>query len=401
VYLARDPATALEVALKNFDLVPGEVSRESRRLRSTFMNEASLVGKLRHPHVVQMLDAVDEPGLRFVVMEYVPGGALSQYVTADNLLPLDRVVDVVLKVSGALDCAYRHGIIHRDVKPTNILITEDFEVKLSDFGVALLPDAAHTIIDQAGSPAYMSPEQISGKTLTHRSDIYSLGVVLYQLLTGRKPFDARAYSILMYQILNREPSPLQIFRRELPETFNAVVQRALRKDPNERYGSWAEFARDMAGLLAQIKVPGDTDTRGFEQVRNLGLFRDFREIEIWEALRICSWRHFDAGETILVEGEKGDTCFYLVIEGEVGVSRGGVSLNTLAAGDCFGNLLYFVSPVRNRFTTVRALSRTLVIEISAESLSAASDACQVQFTRAFMRLLVDRLEAANDALATR
>ena len=396
VFLAREPSTEREVALKYFEFL--DTDQATRRYRKTFLNETSLVGKLRHPHIVQLLEAIAETHLNCIVMEYVPGGTLEQYTAADNLLPLDRVVEVIFKVSRALEYAHRQGVIHRDIKPANILVTAAFEVKLSDFGVALLADATHTSIDQAGSPAYMSPEQISGQALTQQSDIYSLGVVFFQLLTGRLPFEASSYSSLIYQILNHEPSPLRTLRPGLPDAMNVIVARALHKDPLKRYRSWAEFGKDLFGSLAHIEAPQEPDTRGFEQLRMLALFRDFREIEIWEALRIASWRSFESGEAIITEGERDDSV-YLLVEGGAEVCRAGKPLNALAAGECFGNLLYFMTETRERTTTVRASSKALVIEIGAASLSAASDACQVQFTRAFMRLLVERRDAADRAIA--
>ena len=396
VYLARDAFAEREVAIKVFAHA-GEPLAGTHR--TTFLNEAALVGKLQHPHLVALLDAAVDTDFSYVVMEYVPGGTLAQYTASGNLLPLERVVEVVFKVSRALEFAHRHGAIHRDIKPANILITDTFEVKLSDFGVAILEDVTHTNLGLAGSPAYMSPEQLADRAVTHQSDIYSLGVVMFQLLTGRLPFTGSSQASLMYQIVNHQPPPLRSLRSDLPEVFEAIVARAMKKDLEERYRNWIDFGKDLAGLVRHLEVPreGISDTRKFHMLRTLSFFRDFREVEIWESLRIASWQNVPRDSVIIREGERGDG-FYVLVEGEVEVSRSGKHLTKLASGDCFGEMLYFLDASAVRSTTIRAVSPLLVVEIKAASLSAGSDACQVRFNKAFMRILIERLTAANQKL---
>ena len=394
VYLARDAFAEREVAIKLF----AQAGTESK----AFLNEAALVGKLHHPHIVALLDAAVEPEYSYVVMEYVPGGTLEQYASVDALLPLEKVVEVVFKVSRALEYAHRQGVIHRDIKPANILVTGDFEVKLSDFGVAMLADATHSSLGAAGSPAYMSPEQLADKPLTHQTDIYSLGVVMYQLLSGRLPFSASSHASLMYQIVNHEAPALRTVRPDLPEAFEAIVARAMQKDLTIRYQSWIEFGKDLAGLVRNIEAPreGLSDTRKFHTLRGFNLFRNFREVEIWETLRISSWQRLPERAVIIEEGGHGDS-FFILVEGEAEVTRSGRQISALAPGDLFGELLYFADDIAERSTTIRAQTPVLVMEIKAAALSAASDACQVQFNKAFMRILIERLTEANRKLAER
>ena len=204
---------------------------------------------------------------------------------------------MIFKVSRALEYMHRHGVIHRDIKPANILITDDFDVKVADFGIAVLADATRTNLVNVGSPAFMSPEQLQEQPLTHQTDIYSLGIVLYNLLTGRLPFSGSSYASLIYQIIHHEPPKLASIRPDLPAGFEKIVERALKKDLASRYQSWGEFGADLAVLVRNVNVPREdpNDSRKFNAMRGLTFFQGFKEVEIWEALRIASWRNLPAG----------------------------------------------------------------------------------------------------------
>jgi len=401
VLLARDGFTGQPVAIKVFAHGADDAGAPAGQHRTLFLNEAALVGKLKHPHIVSLLDAAVERDFSYVVMEYVAGGTLARHTAADALLPLEKVVEIVYKTSRALEYAHHHGVIHRDIKPANILLTDALDVKVSDFGAALLANVTHTALDMVGSPAYASPEQLAGRPLDLQTDIWSLGVVTYQLLCGRLPFMASTHAGLMYQILNHPPVPLATLRQGVPAGFLALVERALQKDPLERHASWNEFAVDLASLVRELDAPREdelSDARKFEALRALAFFRDFREVEIWETLRAGTWRTVPGGFTMIREGERGDS-FYVLVDGEVEVSRAGRALATLIAGACFGEMLYFEERHALRTTTVRTRGPATVLEIRAASLAAASDACQVQFNRAFLRILLGRLDDAARRLA--
>ena len=215
VYLAKDTFTGKEVALKTIE---PEVFRDPEFgtvYRSQFLNEASLAGKLRHPHIVNILDAVVGEDSGHIAMELVTGGDLSKHVTSGKLLPVADVIQVGFKCCGALEYAAKEGIVHRDIKPANIMIAGGTEVKIADFGAAVLKKSQVVQTAALGSPYYMSPEQIQGKSLTFHSDMYSLGVVLYELLTGQRPFSGASLEELMGNILKTEPQPPSALRLSL------------------------------------------------------------------------------------------------------------------------------------------------------------------------------------------
>ena len=399
VLLAQDAFAERMVAVKVFHRGGKEGGALTGVDRVAFLNEAKLVGRLRHPHIVGILDAAVEKGHCYIVMEFVPGGTLSRYSAAGELLPVEKVIEVAFKISRALEYAYRQGVIHRDIKPSNVLVTDALDVKLSDFGIAILKDETHTHLMNVGTPAYIAPEQLSNEPPTQQGDIYSLGVLMYKLLTGRLPFSASSYASLMYQIANHDPPTPRTLRRDLPPALEAIVLRTLQKDPNARYGSWLEFGQDLAQLAEVFEPPRErlSETRRFQALRGLSFCGDFGDVEVWEALRIAHWRNFPERTTIIGEAERGDS-FYLLVEGEVDVTRAGRHLATLGPGDCFGEMLYFSSNTTLRTTTIQARCPVLLAEIKAAALAATSDRCQVQFNKAFMRILIDRLTAANKRL---
>jgi len=400
VFLATDPFGNREVAIKLFTRTDATDSLLARRFRNMYLNEATLVGKLSHPYIATIFDAVDDEDASYIVMEYVPGGTLEHYTHVARLLPLEQVVEVVFKCAQALFFAQQRGVIHRDIKPANILGTAQTLFKVSDFGSALSVTAEQTQITGIGSPAYMSPEQVREEPLTHQTDIYSLGVVLYQLLTGKLPFVAGSHASLVYQILNIDPPKVSAAREGLPADLDHITMRAMAKDRTRRYSSWQEFADDLSRVIGSLSLPQSdlNDAAKFAAIRALSFFRDFAEVEIWEALRVTRWWRAPPSTVLIREGEQGDS-FFILAEGQVRVSRGSTTLNILKPGDCFGEMLYFSAPVARRTTSITAIEPALVIEIKAASLNAASDALQVKVNQAFMRILLDRLTLANARLA--
>jgi len=400
VYLARDPFADREVAIKVIRTQPAQDTDLGRRYRRVFLNEAALVGKLFHPHILTIYDAVSDDSLSYIVMEYVNGQTLEHYCDVANLLPVSNVVEVIFKCSLALAFAQRHGVIHCDIKPANILIKDDTNIKLSDFGAALYEDAQHTHLRGVGSPAYMSPEQVQEKEVSFHTDIYSLGVVMYQMLTGKLPFRATSKASLLYQVVNIPAVPPSTFRREVPDELDRLVLRCLEKNPEARFQTWTDFSRELTHSYRSLEMPADTisDTEKFNTLKTLAFFKDFREQELWETLRITSWRKFLGDQSVIREGDSGDS-FYIITAGEAKVSKMGRLLNILRAGDCFGEMLYFSETNTRRSTSITSLSPLNVIEIKAADLSQASDALQKDINKAFLRILIDRLTWANNRLS--
>jgi serine/threonine protein kinase len=404
VYLARDTFAERDVAVKVF-LFSDQVDPQTERMmHKAFLAEASLAGKLNHPHIVDIFDAVAEPDHSYLVMEYVAGATLEAHSDVSTLLPLNKVVEIIFKCIRALEYAFQHGVIHRDIKPGNIMLSADGETKVGDFGASFQQrhGSETTQISGIGSPAYMSPEQIRMETLNHQTDIYSLGVVMYRLLTGRLPFDASSQAGLTYAILNTQPARPIMLRPDLPPLLDEIVMKAIRREPGERYKSWLDFGKDLSQAFMNLRMAGESvsDSEKFNKLRDMPFFQDFGDVALWEVVRVGSWKTIPSDTVIMREGEQGES-FYLLIEGEVGVTLLRKPLNTIKPGGCFGEILYFTGSSGRRTTTIVATEQITVIEIRAEALRAATDACQVGFNKAFMRVLTDRLSQANLKLAKR
>src|SRR3954470_22091041 len=256
VYLAVDTFSGKEVALKTIE---PEVFRDPEFgtvHRTQFLAEASLAGKLKHPHIVGIFDAVVLEDSGHIAMELVTGGDLSQHAVPGRLLPVADVLQIGFKCCGALDYAHREGIVHRDLKPANIMVVKGTEVKIADFGAALLRKTQALQTASMGSPSYMSPEQIENRPLTYHSDMFSLGVVLYELLTGRKPFVADSIQMLVQKILHQDPPMPSTLRSGVPKSVDAIVLRALGKKPEHRYKTWAELALELSNAV-KLVLPGE------------------------------------------------------------------------------------------------------------------------------------------------
>jgi serine/threonine protein kinase len=401
VYLARDPFADRDVAIKVFQFDKHADAQEERMMHKAFVAEASLAGKLNHPHIVDIFDAVVEPDHSYLVMEYVPGTTLEAYGDVGKLLPVSKVVEIIFKCIRALEYACRHGIIHRDIKPANILLSESGETKVSDFGASFQQKMLDTTqITGVGSPAYMSPEQIRMETLTHQTDIYSLGVTMYKLLTGRLPFAASTQAALTYAILNTEPQRPALLRPELPGLLDAVVMKAMEKDPAARYPSWLEFGKDLGQAFASLRLAGGSvsDSEKFTKLRDFPFFEDFNDVALWELIRIGAWKSIGGQSVLIREGDAGES-FYFLTEGDVDVTLSGKPLATVKAGRCFGELLYFADRTQRRTTTVTSRGPITVMEIKADAMRAATDACQSAFNKACMRVLIERLVYSNQRLA--
>jgi len=402
VYLARDPFDDRDVAIKVFQFDKNADPQAQRMMFKSFVAEASLAGKLNHPHIVDILDAVASPEHSYVVMEYVPGTTLEAHSDVSTLLPLHKVVEIIFKSIRALEYAHRHGVIHRDIKPGNILLSASGETKVSDFGASFQqrPTQETTQITGVGSPAYMSPEQIRMEALTQQTDIYSLGVTMYRLLTGRLPFRASTQAGLSYAILNTEPKRPISLRPELPPLLDAIVMKAMSRNPAERYPTWLEFGKDLSQAFASLRLVGDSvsDSERFNKLRGFPFFEDFNDVALWELVRIGAWKAIHAGTTLIREGETGDD-FYFLADGEVDVSLAGKAIASVQPGGCFGEILYFSDRIHLRTTTITARTEITAIEIKAEAIRAATDACQAAFNKACMRVLIERLVHSNQRLA--
>ncbi len=268
VYLARDPLIGRLVALKTFRVGFAAKDDELTQFRSRFVREAQSAGILSHPNIVTIHDVVDEGanGICFIAMEYVKGTNLKQQLQNADPFSHNFVVEVISQVAEALDYAHSRGVVHRDIKPANILITSDNKVKITDFGIARLDTSNLTMEGQLlGTPNYMAPEQIQGKDVDHRADIFSLGVVFYEMLTRRKPFQGENLTQVTHKIVYEPFTPPEEIVRDLPAGLSAVLTRCLQKDPNRRFPRAAEVARELRAVLEQQRDSMD-DTVATQEV---------------------------------------------------------------------------------------------------------------------------------------
>jgi serine/threonine protein kinase len=408
VFLCHDDFNSRDVAIKRVRVASGDPV-DGRYSERFFAAEAALVGRLKHPNVAQIFDAVVDPEGAYLVMEYVPGSTLRPYCRADQLLSLELIVEVGFKCAMALGYVYRQGLIHRDVKPANLLVTLNSgaitDVKISDFGSVLNLQSDVTQVYRVGSLAYMSPEQLDGSTLDCRADMYSLGAVLYHLIAGRPPFDAQVQSAMMNQIYNQQPAPLTGLRSGLAPAVDEVIQRALAKNPTMRFETWDEFAQALSALIANHEVPrgqiqGVLDSERFNLLRSLDFFTSFGDVELWEVVHRAKWQRFPFGHALYRKGEEGRT-FHIIAQGEVEVFRDGAKVAQLGAGTSVGEMAYLApSPdLRRHSTDVIVTEPATTISFTPETLAQVSPGCRHHFDEAFIRVLVRRLHAAHEALA--
>ena len=277
VYLSHDPYYRRDVAIKVYDIDHETDDAERARVtRKMFFNEAHMVGMLQHPNILPIYDAGEEDGKYYVVTEYIQGArTLAGYCKPDNLLRIDDVVEIIYKCAKALHYAHGRGVIHRDIKPSNIMLTPENDVRIIDFGIAIVTDSdISQIRGIAGSPSYMSPEQVQAEELTNRSDIYSLGAVMYELLTGFRPFRASNLSKLLHQIVYATPQPIHRFRSEVTDQLESIVAIALQKEPGKRYANGLALAAELTRVYKDLRAKYDQldNQEHFDRLRQLRFF---------------------------------------------------------------------------------------------------------------------------------
>jgi serine/threonine-protein kinase len=252
VYLGRDPKINRIVALKAVDLAAEVEPEDLDEARKNFLREAEIAGQLSHPNIVTIYDVGETDGLAYIAMEYLRGRHLSEFATPERLLPVPVVLELLSRTADALDYAHSRNIVHRDIKPANIMYDSVSDgLKITDFGIARLIDVGRTRTGIVlGTPAFMSPEQLDGKNVNGHTDLFALGVSLYQLLTGHLPFRGASMTKLMFVIANEPHQSVTELRPDLPEYLNAIVDRALAKDPTARFQSGAEMASAMRAAAA-------------------------------------------------------------------------------------------------------------------------------------------------------
>ena len=399
VYLALDTFSGADVALKVLDPKVMSDSTGGSSARDQFVNESSLVGQLQHPHIVAILEAVMEKDSGYLAMEYVPGGDLVRFTHAENLLPMEDIIQLGFKSCGALDYAFRQGIVHRDIKPANIMLVQGTNIKVADFGAALLQQAQAKEGELVGTPAYMSPEQIGGALLTLHSDMFAMGVVLYELLTGQRPFLADNLKELFRKITEQDPVAPSLLRPAISPKLDPVILRMLSKNPGNRYPTWADLALDIAevGKLS-VYARSVPDSEKFRVLRTSTVFENTNDAQIWELVHASQWTMVPSGRVIIREDEPGHSLF-LLAKGEAKVTKKGRLLDVIKAGECFGEMAYIQGGDVPRQATVQSMTEVLTVEFDTGALARMSERCQLQFARGLLGTLVGRLALADVRLA--
>lgn len=397
VYLAHDTFRNLQVAIKQIHPHLLRDPNQATKYRRLLHNEAVLAGQINHPHIVSLIDVDERAEPPYLVLEYVKGRSLEEHTLPHRLLPVAEVLDIAFKCCNALEYAHFHGLVHRDIKPANLLLRDDGEVKLTDFGTALSQKGDVTQLSGlTGSPSYMSPEQIREEPLTQQSDMFSLGVVLYELLTGHKPFQGDNDYATIYKIGVESAAPLRVIRPELPAILEDVVRVALAKNPDDRFDTWSAFANAVSGASSSVTrlASQTTEVERFQKLRQFDFFKDFSDVAIWETLRLGRLRTLDAGTVLMEEGSVGRS-FYLLLDGSVKITKKNWALSKLNAGVSIGEMVYLRPGKNVRSATVIAETSITVLKILGASLRQASAELQSCFDKAFIKMLVGRLIATN------
>ncbi|MCK5324494.1 MAG: protein kinase [Woeseiaceae bacterium] len=398
VYLSHDPYYRRDVAIKVYNIEEDTDADRAQVSRKMFFNEAHMVGMLQHPNIMPIYDAGEEDGKYYVVTEHIQGArTLAAYCRPDNLLRVDDVVEIIYKCAKALHYSHGRGVIHRDIKPSNVMLTIDNDVRIIDFGIAIVSDSEISRIEGiAGSPSYMSPEQVQSEELTPASDLYSLAAVMYELLTGFRPFRADNLSKLLHQIVYATPPPIHTYRDDLPEELENVVAMTMMKDPDKRTGSGATMAAELTRVYKDLRQKYDSldNQEHFDLLRTLTFFHEFSHAEIWEVLRASDWHEYQDGNDIVKEGEIDDR-FYIIVSGIVTVMTNGRSLGRLGSGDCFGETSYVRGAKRQ--ASIQSEGPVTILRVSSTLMEQVSSSCQLRFNKVFLRSLINRLQGSGGA----
>jgi eukaryotic-like serine/threonine-protein kinase len=390
VFLGRDPYINRHVGIKISRPAADVIGEKADKYREKFFLEAQSAGRLVHPGIVAIYDAGMYKDFCYITMEYVDGPSLQKYCARDKLFPVSRVVEIIFAVCHALDFAHKQGVVHRDIKPSNILIGRAGEAKITDFGIAQVKTEQTSSKGIIGSPSYMSPEQVKESPVDDKSDIFSLGCVLYEMLTGEKAFSGENYFSVMYKITNEEPSPIPEIRPEVPEILWKITKKALSKSPAERYQSCLDFAYDLKVALRGFKGGARADKIDtiVDYVHGVPFFANFSKEQVREILNVSNIIKVRRGKVLMSEGEIDDT-FYIILSGKVAVDKGSRTIAFLTRGECFGEMSYLSGQLRA--ATVAAETDCILMKISGTLLDKAPDTIQVLFLRNFALTLIQRL----------
>jgi serine/threonine protein kinase len=400
VYLGWDPLIKRHVAVK--------ISRPAtEEARKTFFLEAQSAGKLNHPNIMAIYDTNLHEEYCYLVMEYIDGELLSQYCNPNSLLPVHSVAEIIDSACKALDYAHNEGIVHKDIKPSNIMLDRVGAVKIADFSIAQITDVRPGKKDDlsdtstggkkksvyvVGTPSYMSPEQLHRRMVGRESDVFSLGCVLYELLTGVKAFSGDSLMSIAYKILHEDPPPVSSLNPQLPEVFDEIVKIALAKSPGNRYLTCSDMAWNLKAAVQKIKSDSTDASDFFDFVHHVSFFNAFSKNQVRELVTASNIVRINKGKVIIQEGNTDDV-FYILISGKVKIQKGGRSLALIGPGECFGEMAYLASQPRS--ATVIAETNCTLMKMKVALLNKSSESVQLLFYQRFARTLANRLNTSQ------
>jgi serine/threonine-protein kinase len=317
---------------------------------------------------------------------------LGKEAAARGKLPVDECVKLGLSLAAALSHLHQHGLIHRDIKPSNIMIDPSDTPRITDFGIAQM--AEHTAkLSVSGTPSYMSPEQVREGVAQKESDLFSLGCVLYELLSGKKAFVGDNFFAIMYKIVHDDPVPLSKLRPDLPLAVIEAVQKAMAKDLSERFQTGMDLAYHLRLAIQGLEEPLRKEKNVIDQIHHIPFFQNFNRDQVRELVQTASIVRIRRGGTIVAEGEIDDT-FYVLLNGRALVMKEGRSLADIVAGECFGEMAYITKQARS--ADVVAFTDCILMKISATLLNRSSESIQLLFFKNFALTLVRRLNQKSD-----
>ena len=394
VYLGKDPYINRNVGIK-ISRPSAEIEGEKAdKYRERFFIEAQSVGRLMHPNIVAIYDAGMYKDFCYITMEYIDGPTLEKFCSKDNLLPINKVVEIMFVTCKALDFAHKKEVIHRDIKPSNIMLNKAGAVRITDFGIAQIKSEQTASRGIIGSPSYMSPEQVKEETVEDKSDIFSLGCVFYELLTGEKAFSGDNYFSIMYKIANEEPVSMRKIRPQIPEILVKITKKALAKNPNQRYQSCMDFAYDLRvalrGLKGSIKTVKAVDV--IDYVHSVPFFENFTKNQVKGIMNASNIIKVPKGKVVVTEGEIDDS-FYIILSGRVVVQKSKKMIAQIGRGECFGEMSYLSGQART--ASVAADTDCIMMKISAILLDKSPETVQLHFLKNFAMTLLNRLSSSS------
>jgi eukaryotic-like serine/threonine-protein kinase len=395
VYRGRDPYINRDVGIKISRPSSSMTGRQTDKYRERFFLEAQSAGMLAHPNIVTIYDAGMYRDFCYIAMEYIDGPNLGGFCSRDHLLPIGNVAEIMISACKALDYAHQRGVVHRDIKPSNIMLNRGGEVRITDFGIAQIKSDQTLSKGIIGSPSYMSPEQVKEEPITNLSDVFSLGCVMYELLTGEQAFPGDNYFSIMYKIINDNPVSMREIRPEIPEILEKIVRKALAKDTDKRYLTCMDLAYDLRVALRGLKneaIKEDKAEDVIDYTRSVEFFSSFTREQVKEILDAASVLKAPKETSVVTEGEIDDS-FYIILSGKAAVKKNGKEIAALERGECFGEMAYLSGEART--ASVVTDTDCILLKISSMLLDKAPGEVQLLFLKRFAITLLRRLSSST------